>query len=298
MFEYIKRVSVAISFIAQKVSDNDVKLKNVLEEVSFDLLLIAQKFKSVDYKVNDLKKLEEKISYLIDVVEFGKINTSITAMNADVFINSQVNFLKHIVNLIDQKNSLTLPAYNLKNLEEILARKQAKGNLQNSYSSANNITTFDFSETPSSENLETKNLENISHQNSEKNSPVNSIEVAKVQPKNIQESNQPETEEESEGYKPEDKSEDKIEPPKKILEESIITPVNHFTSPQSIEKEIEERRNKILKCLVNGGGSIRDIAIKLPDLNEKTIQRDLLGLMREKKVIMLGKKRWAKYYLK
>jgi hypothetical protein len=260
-----------------------------LEEVSFDLLLIAQKFKSVDYKVNDLKKLEEKISYLIDVVEFGKINTSITAMNADVFINSQVNFLKHIVNLIDQKNSLTLPAYNLKNLEEILARKQAKENLQNSYSSVNNITTFDFSETPSSENLETKNLENISHQNSEKNSPVNSIEVAKVQPKNIQE---------SEDDKPEDKSEDKIEPPKKILEESIITPVNHFTSPQSIEKEIEERRNKILKCLVNGGGSIRDIAIKLPDLNEKTIQRDLLGLMREKKVIMLGKKRWAKYYLK
>jgi hypothetical protein len=289
MFEYIKRVSVAISFIAQKVSDSDVKLKNALEEVSFDLLLIAQKFKSVDYKVNDLKKLEEKISYLIDVVEFGKINTSITAMNADVFINSQVNFLKHIVNLIDQKNSLTLPAYNLKNLEEILARKQAKENLQNSYSSANNITTFDFSETPSSENLEAKKLENISRQNSEKNSPVNGIEVAKVQPKNIQE---------SEDDKPEDKSEDKIEPPKKILEESIITPVNHFTSPQSIEKEIEERRNKILKCLVNGGGSIRDIAIKLPDLNEKTIQRDLLGLMREKKVIMLGKKRWAKYYLK
>ena len=96
-----------------------------------------------------------------------------------------------------------------------------------------------------------------------------------------------------------------IDSPKKILEESLITPKQEYSKPifnlgslEYIEQERDERRDRILKSLINGGGSIKEIASKLKDIGEKTIQRDLLELMRDKKVIMLGKKRWSKYYLK
>jgi hypothetical protein len=97
--------------------------------------------------------------------------------------------------------------------------------------------------------------------------------------------------------------------PKKIVEEKIITPDKNSDLPlrdfysnghqlSGTELDIRNRRNRILNSLIAGGGSIKEICDKLSDLNEKTVQRDLLELMKAKKVIMLGKKRWAKYYLK
>lgn len=269
MFEYIKRVSVAISFIAQKVDESGLKVKNVLETLSLDLLLIAQLFKDDKYKGEDLQKLEEKISYLIDVVDFARISGFVSYMNAKVFTDSQVAFLRHVYNLIDQKTSLSIPLYHLKELDDHLARKHAKENLQNKFD-------FNFTDTTG----ETRN-KNLSYQNVTTQTATKSV-VKDLVKKEV----------ESEKEIPQEIFADA---PKKIVEEVLIAREGSY---EKLEKEIKERRNRILQALTSGGGSIKEISSKMKDVSEKTIQRDLLELMRDKKVIMLGKKRWAKYYLK
>lgn len=261
MLEYIKRVSIAISFIAHKIDDDGQKVRGILEDLSFDLLLIAQNFRGEEYKLPDLKKLEGKVAYLIDVVDYARINNYISHMNATVFVEAQLSFLKHIINLIDQKNSLSIPLYHLKELDETFARKNAKENLQGN-ATAKNFDKYSFT-----------NLSHLAPQKEE-------VPEIKMEEKVIQENPTP-------------------TPQKKILEENFLTPIDPVHgSLESIEKEIQNRRDRILRALSNGGGSIKEISSKLADVNEKTIQRDLLELMRDRKVIMLGKKRWAKYYLK
>jgi hypothetical protein len=99
----------------------------------------------------------------------------------------------------------------------------------------------------------------------------------------------------------------KLSMPENISTSNKIKSVPEKTEPEpmvytffgSEDKIIEDRKNKLLEILKVGGGvAIGDVTKHFPGLNVKTLQRDLLDLMREKKVIMLGKKRWAKYYLK
>lgn len=86
---------------------------------------------------------------------------------------------------------------------------------------------------------------------------------------------------------------------KDVTEGNEVSDPIVYTFFGSEDKIINDRREKILSILKSGGGaSIGDISKQFPGLNSKTLQRDLLDLMREKRVIMLGKKRWAKYYLK
>ncbi len=264
MFEYIKRVSIAISFIAQKIDIEALKMRDILSDISFDLLFIAQNFRTDNYKLEDLKNLESKITYLIDLVDFARINSHISPMNAKVFVDSMITFLKHIINLIDQKNSHNLPLYHLRELDETFARKQAKEREQSRFTSPGTSGEFGFSELPAHTKRQSQSVPTEVPERVEVTAPVSIPEV----PREI---------------------------PKKILEESMIYPDG---SLEYFEKEIHDRRTRILNALIAGGGSIKEIATKLKDISEKTIQRDLLELMRDKKVIMLGKKRWSKYYLK
>lgn len=263
MFEYIKRVSIAISFMAQKVSVDGGKVKEAMESLSFELLMTAQKFRGTDFKLQDLRRLEDKILYLIDILDYGRINGLVSEMNAKVFVDSMVSFLKHVGHLIEQK-SVPMPIFQLKELDEIFARKNAKDSAKNKLSE-----NFSFS------NLTQKSADNFDIKNEPKiESKVEVVDDNKSLPR----------EEILE-----------VETPKKILEESILYPAPVFNN---FDKDKEDRRVRILKSLTLGGASIKEIASKLSDVGEKTIQRDLLELMRDKKVIMLGKKRWAKYYLK
>lgn len=58
------------------------------------------------------------------------------------------------------------------------------------------------------------------------------------------------------------------------------------------------RKIKILKILQKSASNLSEISINFTDITIKTVQRDLLDLMRERKIIRLGERRWAKYYLK
>ncbi len=58
------------------------------------------------------------------------------------------------------------------------------------------------------------------------------------------------------------------------------------------------RHKRILEILSIGGLGLKELLEAMPDANLKTIQRDLLLLIRGRKLIMIGKKRWSKYYLK
>ena len=264
MFEYIKRVSVAISFIAQKIDIEGVKIKDILETVSLELLGLAQSFRGDKYRNEDLQRLQDKIVYLVDLVDFARINRFVSQMNAQVFIDSQVAFLKHILNLSEQKNSLYSPLYRLKELDDLFARKQAKESVQSKF--AANLD-FGFSENL----LQTQKV------------LTRYSDIVTQEPKSFV------TETVQEQVKTVETTELRSEE-KPVAAKAMVD--------KNVEKEIEARRAKILSILSSGGCSIKEISMKMPDINEKTIQRDLLELMHDKKVIMLGKKRWARYYLK
>ncbi len=250
MFEYIKRVSIAIKFIAGKIQSNK-SLKDILEIESLEFLKLAQDFRSEDYELETLKKLQQKVLYIIDVVDFARIHNLISVMNAKVFIDSLTNFLKYNNHLIDQIYSLDEVLLNLKKDEDLISRKIAKETLQNKYSYEDLVKETLPKMTPfiPAQPLEKKILEEVQ---------ISETPVVKTQ-------QQTQT---------------------------------RAQIDAGIKAEMESRRNRILETLSLGGGSIKDVTGKLPDMSEKTVQRDLIELMRDKKIVMMGKKRWAKYYIK
>jgi hypothetical protein len=164
-----------------------------------------------------------------------------------------------------------MPLYHLNQLDDVMARKSAKENLMNK--------NFDFSFT-SIPTVTTKIIVEDKKEDKKSETDLELEKEVEVIERKVKDA------------EPEIKA-------KKIVEESILYPqASTEVSPEHVEREISERRSRILKVLTTGGGSIREISSKLRDINEKTLQRDLLELMRDKKIIMLGKKRWAKYYLK
>jgi hypothetical protein len=66
----------------------------------------------------------------------------------------------------------------------------------------------------------------------------------------------------------------------------------------SNDTDLRSRRFKILSQLSLGACGLKELRVLFSDVNDKTLQRDLLDLIRDKKVVRMGEKRWAKYYLK
>lgn len=57
-----------------------------------------------------------------------------------------------------------------------------------------------------------------------------------------------------------------------------------------------ERRSIVLNTIPTAGGiSIKDVSLSLPEYGEKTIQRELLRLVREGALVKEGERRWSTY---
>lgn len=59
-----------------------------------------------------------------------------------------------------------------------------------------------------------------------------------------------------------------------------------------------DRKQIILAALSRQASGLKELRELIPNTNDKTLQRDLNDLIRDRKIIRLGEKRWAKYYLK
>ena len=59
-----------------------------------------------------------------------------------------------------------------------------------------------------------------------------------------------------------------------------------------------DRKQIILAALSRQASGLKELRELIPNMNDKTLQRDLNDLIRDRKIIRLGEKRWAKYYLK
>lgn len=59
-----------------------------------------------------------------------------------------------------------------------------------------------------------------------------------------------------------------------------------------------DRKKMILAIISRQASGLKDLRELIPNTNDKMLQRDLNDLIRDRKVMRLGSKRWAKYYLK
>lgn len=82
-----------------------------------------------------------------------------------------------------------------------------------------------------------------------------------------------------------------------VAKQNLIESSETETVPGN-DTDLRGRRAKILSQLSLGACGLKELRVLFSDVNDKTLQRDLLDLIKDKKVIRMGEKRWAKYYLK
>lgn len=70
------------------------------------------------------------------------------------------------------------------------------------------------------------------------------------------------------------------------------------TTKRQLNKGNSDRREKIVTLIKkNKKVSIKDIAAEIPDISEKTLQRELLSMVKEGLVKKEGERRWSQYYI-
>ncbi len=93
-------------------------------------------------------------------------------------------------------------------------------------------------------------------------------------------------------------------PEKKPLVKSITsTAIRRMESTQGISEKVEKqavsgmsRRDRILAVLENKGqATIKDISESVTECSEKTIQRELILLIKDNRIVREGERRWSKY---
>lgn len=282
MHEYIKKLSFSLCLIERIVKDID--FKNNLKKLELSLIGLASDFlvaTGTDILLEKNLVLRRILVQVIDLLDLAKVAKVVSAMNAEVIISAALRLVEEVDIKIHQSNSYLLPKFSLSEMSDKLLRDRVREDEQNKFlnSKFNNQDgpVFNFTKIPElslsepglhrSDDLQDSTVQ----KNSEENKIVDSKKVAdkNVEPK-FDWGN----------------GDGKDEP--------LV-----YTFFGSEDKIIEDRKNKLLEILKVGGGvAIGEVTKHFPGLNVKTLQRDLLDLMREKKVIMLGKKRWAKYYLK
>lgn len=70
------------------------------------------------------------------------------------------------------------------------------------------------------------------------------------------------------------------------------------TSSNDTEREIEirSRRERITEVIKDkGNATIKDIALEITDCSEKTIQRELISMIKDNLIVREGERRWSKY---
>ena len=128
MFEYIKRVSIVLGFLAKKVSSSNKNLSEVFLRESLELLKSSQKFRGENFETQDLINLKNQILFLIDMIDYAHVDNSISTMNAEIFKSSYLTFYKHILHLINQGGEMENATKDLQTETEIFTRQNVKNN--------------------------------------------------------------------------------------------------------------------------------------------------------------------------
>ena len=90
--------------------------------------------------------------------------------------------------------------------------------------------------------------------------------------------------------KEKDKSEIKVNFVKEVEKQSLVT---------SFQMKKQSRRDQVLSLFIKGVDiSIKDITNRIKGCSEKTIQRELNGLLATGNIQRIGEKRWSRYILK
>lgn len=70
--------------------------------------------------------------------------------------------------------------------------------------------------------------------------------------------------------------------------------------PEETEEEVtaRERKQMIVVALSRQAAGLKELRDLIPNTGDKMLQRDLNDLIRDRKIVRMGEKRWAKYYVK
>ncbi len=265
----LKNISMATSYLAQYVSQN-VSLKTALKDISVQILNYTYFLKDIynlkAQKENERSNKSEKemmvdiksiLQGAIDLVDLGRVDDSISSMNARVYNQGLFSFME----ALQEKDFIIENQVNKASQEEQIINEGLIDLLGDK-----------------------EYIEKISQKAS---------------------------------YNAKDKIEEKGEAKQAIRElvkestvETIYIPVfdedgvpalptdEDYVFQTKEESEKIQRRVAILSVLSLGGNSVNDIKRKFPKYSPKTLQRDINDMIEEKKVVRIGEKRWAKYYLK
>lgn len=308
MHEYIKKLAASLCLLSNHLKEDEYKVE--IKKVSMSLISFNNSI-SIGHENFQFQNLRNCLIHVIDLLDILKISNSISSMNADIILQATVKIVEELDKDILHKSSFLLPKFSLTEMSQNILRDRAKNNLQEShlkYSNNLNNEIFNFTKVPvlsfgvSGEqqvhiNSLEKEMSGVLKNNSIQNDKEDSLNKFDWANGNSQNSNS-KPNKQIKGVGKDEQKIDKLDKDELKENANKVEPIVYTVFGEMEENLINERRTQILAILKNGGGSIASISKLMPGLNSKTLQRDLIELMRERKVIMLGKKRWSKYYLR
>jgi hypothetical protein len=219
----LKNVSLACSYLASLVKDNEV-FKRKLQEESILFLELYNLSKGHDRSVT-VDSLSSQLDNLLDVVGVGLVDGSVTESNANTFKQGVAKVKQHLAEKLRGGQV---------NISQFFPR--------DTQSASREIHTQLTTSVPGAKSLEVVSGRAAAKQN--------------------------------------------------LIEHSEAETV------PSNDTDLRSRKAKILSQLSLGACGLKELRVLFSDVNDKTLQRDLLDMIRDKKVVRMGEKRWAKYYLK
>jgi len=295
MHEYIKKLSFSLCLIEQIIKDT--QFKEGFKKLEMSLIGLASSFLMVEGGSipNDTNlSLRKILVQVVDLLDLAKVGKVVSVMNAEVIISATLRILEELDIKLQKNNSFLLPRFSLSEMSDKLLRDRAREDEQNKFLNSKfdkeEGEVFKFTKIPELKLSEVDSFKQDANILSGSKSAPSTFDS-----KERDSAKQVPTNTEVPKFDWGNGQEKKLnQQPQSNSQEPMV-----YTFFGSEDKIIEDRKSKLLEILKIGGGSaIGEIAKHFPGLNVKTLQRDLLDLMREKKVIMLGKKRWSKYYLK
>lgn len=285
MHEYIKKLSFSLCLLGQIIKDT--QFRDNIRRAELSLIDIASDFfvnRVGNASTEEMLSLRKILVKVVDLLDLAKVGKVVSVMNAEIVIAATLRLIEEVDDKLQKNNSFLFSRLSLSEMSNKLLRERAREEEQNKFLTdklkKDESEILNFTKIPelklsepgvSAEELKTKGL-------SEEEFRAGQV-TEKGEPKF-------------------DWGNGHTKGAAQQLQTNSQEPIV-YTFFGSEDKIIESRKSKLLELLKIGGGvAIGEVTKHFPGLNVKTLQRDLLDLMREKKVIMLGKKRWAKYYLK
>lgn len=292
MYEYLKGLSVTLCLLGDRVGENTTSEE--LNNLSLFFLKTSKLFLANQKDIKSLEDLRKETIYLVSFLELLKFTKRISSSNAEFIITSVTEFLKVLSTTIEHEKSLVPNLLALSDLDTSMVRNFAKHSEQEKYIQGdlkkNYFTNFGkiFNENPDEIILQKHLEEKLASTAQSISEQVHEVESKPLHVPTIF----------NKKHEVETKSDQPNPTHKKTDETGSSSKLVYTYFGDNEQKVIEERREKIMSVLKRGGGNIKEILANFPGINEKMLQRDLSELMRDRRVVMMGKKRWAKYYVK